>query len=527
MNGASTHRGALPLGTRVEEFEFQEVLGHGGFGITYRGWDAVLHKSVAIKEYMPSDFAVREADMTVYPKTRKEEDYRWGLARFLDEARMLARFDDHPGIVRVQRFFEGHGTAYIVMEYVEGRTLGALYEAEKTLDESRLRTLLAPILAGLAQVHDAGFLHRDIKPANIMIRDDSTPVLIDFGAARAAIAGRSQSMTAIATPGFAPIEQYSAEGRQGPWTDIYAAGAVLYCGMTGAVPADAVYRAMNDDLLPAGQATAGGYSRSLVDAVDWALRLRGEDRPRTIEEWREVLEGRSTAPRHRSQGEPSWSAERQAAGGPAGTPVAAGAAVGATADPPRTGESPEPEKAGMGRRLAVLGVAAVLVVAGGAWWWDELARLGTAFAVRTGMMEDNSAREREARAEALGRLLKRCGEHMKSGRLPPALECFREVLALEPDHASARREVPILERLIAWGEAERAKSVERYFEFEQDHVGSRHAMLARSRLEELETQYWSDVVQAADTREAYVRYLEIYPQGRYAALARRRMSEGE
>ena len=132
-----------------------------------------------------------------------------------------------------------------------------------------------------------------------------------------------------------------------------------------------------------------------------------------------------------------------------------------------------------------------------------------------------------ARAEALGRLLERCERHMSHGRLPPALECFREVLALEPDHASARREVPILERLIAWGDAERAGSVERYFEFEQDHVGSRHAMLARSRLEELETQYWSDVVQAAGTREAYMRYLEIYPQGRYAALARRRMSEGE
>ena len=165
----------------------------------------------------------------------------------------------------------------------------------------------------------------------------------------------------------------------------------------------------------------------------------------------------------------------------------------------------------------------------------EAAREALGRAREVGLPEPDYARRaaridraaESARAEEIRRLLARCDRHLSQGRLQSALDCFREILALDPGHADARRDVPILERLIAWEEAERAHSVERYFEFEQDHAGSRHAMLARSRLEELETQYWSDVVQTADTREAYARYLEIYPQGRYAALAKRRVSEGE
>ena len=191
MSEKPTHRGALPPGTCVQEFEFREVLGRGGFGITYKGWNRTLEKTVAIKEYMPTDTAVRESDRTVHPKSDDDqEDFQWGLERFLDEARMLARFEGHPGIVGVQQFFQAHGTAYIVMEYLDGQTLGAIYKEDSVLPEQQLRSLLAPLLEALEQVHEAEFLHRDIKPSNIMFRHDRTPVLIDFGAARAAIVQR-------------------------------------------------------------------------------------------------------------------------------------------------------------------------------------------------------------------------------------------------------------------------------------------------------------------------------------------------
>ena len=573
MNETGTHRGALPPGTRVHEFEFQRVLGHGGFGITYLGLDTLLDKVVAIKEYMPVDVAVREADHSVYPKTREDEqDYRWGLDRFLHEARMLARFD-HPAIVRVQRFFEAHGTACIVMEYVEGQTLGALYRAESPLEESRLRAFLAPILDGLAQVHDAELLHRDITPGNIMIRGDGAPVLIDFGAARAAVAVRSQSMTAVVTPGFAPIEQYSTESRQGPWTDIYAVGAVLYRGMTGRAPIDAASRAIDDRLVPVTLAAAGRYERSLADAVDWALRLRGADRPGTIGEWREVLEGRRPAPPDPRR-EPSPSA---------GTHAPVRSAGRSAAVPPRTEESSSERRktSGPGRWLAVIGVVAVMAVAGGAWWWDELVRLGASFSIgvtppgddstkhdsadgreaeaaaREALVAESDAQlargeyrtaretlgraraaglseaehaeraaridraEREARAEEIERLMAQCGQEMAQDRLRPALDCFGRVLALEPGHEEARTAAASLASSIAWDEAKGTHSVEGYYRFEHEHARSAFAQLARKRLQKLEARYWQEV-EASGTRDAYERYLEIYPEGPHAEEARRR-----
>ena len=549
MSEPITHRGALPASTRVQEFEFQQVLGHGGFGITYRGWNTVLQKTVAIKEYMPAGTAIREGDLSVHPKTGEDEkDYKWGLDRFLDEARMLARFD-HPGIVRVQQFFEAHGTAYIAMEYLEGRTLGALYEEEKVLREQRLRELLSPVLDALEQVHAAEFLHRDIKPGNIMFRSDGMPVLIDFGAARAALAMRSQNMTAIVTPGFSPIEQYStsAESKQGPWTDIYAIGAVLYRGMTGIVPSDSTARTMDDRLAPTGEAVTGRYGKPLTDAVDWALRMRGTDRPQSIVEWREVLEeGRSA-------------------------PISTGVRPAAGANAADRGVS---ESSGKGLWLAaVLGLAVVVTVGSVAYWWDELAGQGSflssgtdpaqaelaralaekAAAVRallgegkipearellaeareggldegireeleTAIREAEAQRVAEARAAEVRRLLEECARHGSAKRFAAALSCYREVLALEPGHAEAVAGVRRFEPLVAWEEASEKDTVESYYGFEQAHAGSMFARLARHRLEELEAEYWK-AVQEAGTPEAYGRYLEIYPEGRFAALARRR-----
>ena len=326
--GGVTHRSTLPPGTRLREFELVEVLGHGGFGVTYRGWDTDDNVAVAIKEYMPLEYAVRDSNGGVYPRDEHEGLYSWGLDEFLKEAQMLVRFN-HPGIVQVRQFFEAFGTAYIVMEYIEGQTLLALYEAEKTLSEDRLRELLAPILAGLEQVHEAGWLHQDIKPGNIMLRDASTPVLIDFGAAQAATA--HSHMEGVVTPGFSPLEQYGHQGQQaGPWTDLYAVGAVLYRGMTGIIPNDALARHEKDDLEPVGKLAKRQYSKQLTAAVDWALKLNTESRPRSIDEWHDTLEQSDDA-----------------------------------LSPP-----PPPSPPRRKRRLWVLAMIAILIVVVSALWWE-------------------------------------------------------------------------------------------------------------------------------------------------------------
>ncbi len=280
---------ALPQGYRIQEYELVRVLGSGGFGITYLGYDHNLDKAVAIKEYLPNDLAVRGDNKSVLPKsTQDKADYEWGLERFLNEAQTLARFD-HRHIIKIHRFFRAHGTGYSVMEYAEGETLSALLQRKGTLTEAELKPILFPILDGLEAVHRADFLHRDIKPGNIVIRDDGSPVLIDFGSARQAVAGKSRSVTAIVTPGYAPIEQYSGKGHQGPWTDIYGLGAVCYRCLTGEAPNDATERLREDPLVPAAKRYQGKASASLLGAIDRALRVDEGERPQTIAEWREEL----------------------------------------------------------------------------------------------------------------------------------------------------------------------------------------------------------------------------------------------
>jgi len=264
-------------------------LGAGGFGLTYWGWDTVLDKPVAVKEYLPNDLAVRAADNSVAAKSGGDEDnFRWGLNRFLDEARTLAKFK-HPNIVSVYRYFEAHGTAYIVMEFIEGETFGAYLKRVGKPKEAFLHDVITALLDGLAEVHRAGFMHRDIKPGNIIITATGAPVLVDFGAARQEVGGKSRSITRVVTPGYAPIEQYSTRGKQGPWTDIYALGAVAYRAITGKAPPDATERVRGDDMTPATEAARGNYSAAFLTAVDWALAVDEDQRPQDVEAWREAL----------------------------------------------------------------------------------------------------------------------------------------------------------------------------------------------------------------------------------------------
>jgi serine/threonine protein kinase len=292
-----THQNALPLASMLMEYRLESVLGAGGFGITYLAHDTNLQKDVAIKEYLPGAVAVRGSGGTVLPTSSGlEKEYRWGLDRFIQEARTLAKFS-HPHIVRVNRFFEANGTGYMVMDYEAGEPLKAWLQRNPFPPEPALRAMLAPLLDGLEKVHAAGFLHRDIKPDNIFIRKDGGPVLIDFGSARQAIGGATQTLTTIVSPGYAPFEQYTTSAEQGPWSDIYSLSGVLYFAVTGQSPPDAITR-MKSDALSQGLGGARlRYSGPFVDAVGWGLALEEGSRPRNIAQWREVLFGqRAMAP---------------------------------------------------------------------------------------------------------------------------------------------------------------------------------------------------------------------------------------
>ncbi len=289
---------ALAVGTELEGYRIVSVLGTGGFGITYKAVDILLGRSVAIKELLPSLLAGRSQDgRSIQPHGQAEaNDLAWGLERFRAEAKILVAFQ-HPNIVPVHRYFEANGTGYLVMAFQDGKSLADIIEHVGTLNEEELTVILRPLADGLAEVHAKGFLHRDIKPANIFVRRDGSPVLLDFGAARQALSLQSKSLTAIVTQGYAPYEQYEAEGNQGPWTDLYAFGAVLYHCITGKRPADALQRVaarirnQPDPVAGPVQAAEGQYSPTLLSAISSALGVLEGERPQTVGEFLAILDG--------------------------------------------------------------------------------------------------------------------------------------------------------------------------------------------------------------------------------------------
>ena len=305
MNEPTTLSGATPppevdyvslkAGQMIGRYEIVSVLGQGGFGITYRARDVQLGREVAIKEYLPSALAVRQDGSTVLPRTTKmADDFGWGRDRFVTEGRTLASLHRVPAIVQVFDFLEANGTAYIVMELLSGATLEERISTGGRLKPEEVDRILWPLLDGLEQVHAAGFLHRDIKPANILLDAAGNPTLIDFGASRAAMVGRTAAMTAIFTPGYAAAEQMTS-AKQGPWTDIYGLAATIYHAIAGKAPPNAFDRMLDDGYEPLGRQALKGFSPGVLAGVDAGLTVAARDRPQSIAGWRPIL-GMTAAP---------------------------------------------------------------------------------------------------------------------------------------------------------------------------------------------------------------------------------------
>jgi serine/threonine protein kinase len=290
------HLSALQPGARLHSYTVGTILGAGGFGITYKAHEDITNRDVAIKEYLPTAFAVRDRDgATVRPLSEgSARDFEWGLERFREEAKLLIGFR-HPNIVPVLAYFEANGTGYLVMAFQDGTSLAEVLRKSLTLSEAQLLEFMVPLLDGVEEVHRHNFLHRDIKPENIFIRGDGTPVLLDFGAARLALGDHSKTFTTLLTEGYAPFEQYAGTGNQGPWSDIYALAAVMFRCLVGKPPAEAPRRAvakLRGIPDPMAQDFADLRSRVTSDlafAVEAALRVVEQERPQSIAALRELI----------------------------------------------------------------------------------------------------------------------------------------------------------------------------------------------------------------------------------------------
>ena len=285
---------ALPEGTILAgQYIIESVLGQGGFGITYRARDHKNGNPVAIKEFFPESLAARIGGTTVRAfSDEKGSDFLYGKDCFLQEAETLSKFIGNQNIIRVYTYFEENGTAYFVMEYVEGTGFDKYIRSQggKISYEDSLRILI-PVMDALSEVHRQGIVHRDVSPDNIIITNDGTVKLLDFGAARYSLGEKSRSLDVVLKHGYAPKEQYARHGRQGPYTDVYALGATFYFALTGKTPVDSIERIDEDELIPLS--TLGvRISEHAENVILKALNLRAEDRYQSMSDFKNALLGK-------------------------------------------------------------------------------------------------------------------------------------------------------------------------------------------------------------------------------------------
>ena len=300
LGGASSNTGALEMGAAVPyspalkhgsalqngAYKIGNVLGEGGFGITYKGGDMSLKRYVAIKELFVHTNCTRVGDTVQPAGTLSGEDYQNIKTKFLSEARTLAKFN-HPGIVRVFGAWEENNTAYMAMELLDGESLQQRLN-HGVMNEKDAVAMAVAIGGALQTIHEARLIHRDIKPDNIMLTKDGRTVLIDFGTAREFATGKTKAMTAMLTPGYAPLEQYGSQARFGVYSDIYALGATLYHCLTGQMPPPATDRAAGVEL-QSPESVNPNLSRNVSQAVMWALQVKASDRPQSVGAWLEAL----------------------------------------------------------------------------------------------------------------------------------------------------------------------------------------------------------------------------------------------
>ncbi|MBP7780126.1 MAG: serine/threonine protein kinase [Burkholderiaceae bacterium] len=295
-----SHRDALAVGTLLSEFEIQGLLGVGGFGIVYRAWDHSLHRSVAIKEFMPTGMAERNGRHKVFVRSPEDRPvFSAGLRSFVDEAQLLAQFE-HASLVKVFRIWEANNTAYMVMPLYQGMTLKQARETMKSPPhEAWLRQVIWSVSEALSVLHESQTMHRDVAPDNIFLQDKGPPVLLDLGAARRTIQDYTQKHTAILKVNYAPIEQYgdSQQMLQGPWTDLYALAAVIYECVGGKPTPPATHRVLEDRMVPFATVVRSvdakfhvAYSAVFVSAIDAALVIRPEERTQDVPSFARMMD---------------------------------------------------------------------------------------------------------------------------------------------------------------------------------------------------------------------------------------------
>lgn len=373
--------GLLPVGSRLAEFEITRVIGQGGFGVVYEAWDHTLERVVAIKEYLPTSLSTRQQDGTVVPLSeRHRETFDLGMRSFINEARLLAQFD-HPSLLKVYRFWQEKGTTYMVMPFYRGDTLRqALVSIPAGVDEAWLIRIMDGVTQALAVMHNANCYHRDIAPDNIILLEGSgRPVVLDFGAARRVITDKTQAITVILKPGYAPIEQYAEmpDMSQGAWTDVYALAAVMHVAVCGRAPPPSVARLLSDSYVPlaGNEILRQRYSLRLLQAIDAGLAVRPEARPQSMAELRAALDlevTHSIAPMPRTSPPVAGHASADlpttiGRGKAVPAPPPAGAGKAAKGGGSHTGGGSSSGKA----VAAIASVAVLAAAAGGGWWWFQ------------------------------------------------------------------------------------------------------------------------------------------------------------
>jgi hypothetical protein len=501
--------------TRLEGCEIIGLIGAGDFSVVYLAYDYALARQIALKEYMPAGIAAHGPNGRVAVLAHPDEEaYRLGLRSFLSEARLLARFDA-PSLVKILRFWEANGTAYLAMPYYEGITLqDAVSSGRFDANEKRLRMVLEQLFDAIDLLHRAHCYHPDIAPANIRMLADGRPLLLDFGAARRAIKAHTEGPAAALRPGYAPLEDYEEipNLKRGPWTDVYALAAVAYFMMSGQAPPPAVVRMANDRMTPARQAGAARYGEPFLAALDKALAVMPQQRYQSVSEFRRAL-GMPAAPAPQADnGDTStlrWPGPDAAR--PSHTHAGAGAGMGGWQNGRRSGVK---------TAVLALGIAAIVAVAG--FWGIH----------RT----DPSAGSANPTVAVAGKTADLPGAVPAPAPMPTPSPTPAPNRAVAPPVAATANTAPTPEDK-RWQVASSLNNASAYENYLAEYPDGRYAAIARAALESLRASGGADTglsvadpaqqeeslwnaVRKIDKPLAYESFLRRYPSGRYASAAR-------